>query len=153
MGYLEIKLTLNRGQRPDLEKAATLYAQAIERMSIQVATGKVDNVGSTIRFRSDGVTGLTDKEAMINASFLPGNAKTAGMLNLTVSQHPDGPDGAAEMANSLADRIAEAFSLQLGKVYKSKPKRNSSYHILRAANGWNGEFQSVFADYKPDGVR
>jgi hypothetical protein len=148
MGYLEIKLSLNRGQRPDLEKAAVTFAQAIERIGILV-TGRcpVDSVTNTIRVRAEGVTGLP--EATVRGSFMPGNGRTAGMLNLTISQHPDGPDGASKAASELADRIAEAFGLDLGKIYKDKPKRNAGHHLLRAANGWNGEFQSVFADWRP----
>ena len=104
MGYLEIKLSLNRSQRPDLEKAAVTFTQAIERIGILV-TGRfpADSAGNAIRVRAEGVTGRP--EATVKGSFMPGNDRTAGMLNLTVLQHPDGPDGVSKAASELADRL------------------------------------------------
>ena len=143
MGYLEIKMALNRGRQPDLASAAVTFADMIKMIGVQVTDAKVDNVGNTVRVRAEGVTGLMDKEAIVSISYDP-----SGMLDVIVSQHPDGPDAAEKTVKSLAERIT-TFDVTLGKVAKSKHKRNSSHEIIWAASGWSGAFRVVFIDYKP----
>jgi hypothetical protein len=150
-GNLEVKLTLNRGERPDLAQAASVFGQAAERMGIGCNSGNVDSVGTTVRIRTEVVSGITDAPATVSASFLPGSARTAGMVRIMVAQHPDGSDAAAKLARGLAERAAEAFGMQLRlDDGRFKSKRGEGHVAVIPANGWNGQFQSVFADFTPD---
>ncbi|SRR6266852_4234590 len=150
-GYLEIKMTLNRGQKPDLEKAGSLFGHAAERLGIKITSCKLDSVGSSLRIRAEGVAGVTDVDTPISASFLPGSNGRAGMINIKIVQHPAGPAGAASLADSLAERVATAFNMRLVDDRKVKSKRQGC-NALIAALGWNGQFQAIFADFKPGGA-
>jgi hypothetical protein len=145
MGYLEVKMALARGRQPDLTSAAVTFADMIKMIGVQVTNAKADNAGNTVRIRAEGVTGLLDKEAIASISYNP-----SGMIDIIVSQHPDGSDAAEEAAKSLAERITQ-YNITLGKVAKSKHKRNSSHEMIWAASGWHGMFRAVFIDYKPNG--
>jgi len=120
-------------------------------MGSRANEGNAEAARSSLRIRVDGVAGITDVNTPIKTSFLPGSLNRAGMLNIQIAQHPDGPAGAAELATSLADRIATAFGMDLRDSGRRVKMKRQGCRVLIPANGWNGQFSFIFADFVPRG--
>jgi hypothetical protein len=145
---LEVKLVLNTGQKPDLEKTAILFGQALERMGMGASEANADSIGHNVRIRASGVTGLTEEATPISASFVPGKPGRLGMMDIKVDQHPEGSNGAIQLTNEIAGRVAAAFSLELPERGRKVKAKRQGCRIFYPVNGWQGEFDVIFVDYK-----
>jgi hypothetical protein len=147
-GNLEVKLVINTGQKSDLEKTAILFGQALDRMGMGAGEAHADSVGHNVRIRASGVTGLTEVATPISASFVPGKPGRLGMMDIKVDQHPEGSNGAIQLADDIARRVAAAFNLELPERGRKVKAKRQGCKIFYPVNGWQGEFDVIFADYK-----
>lgn len=145
-------MVLNKGKHPEVHDAALGFGQALEKMNCRAEKVDIDSVGHKLRIRSGDVSGITEVNvAEIDVNFYPSSPGQLGMINIEVKQHPDDVEGAVQLAEELVKRVSEAFGIELRKTARLKRKRNNSVDAIYQVSGWQGQFNTVYVTYKPEG--
>ncbi len=149
MSKIEIKITLNDGQRLDKELVARAFMRHLAQLGARTDGGKVSSFGSQYKFKAKSVTGV-DLGAMTGVNYRPGpDPDQPGMLTIQVFSDPGGFEGAAVTAGKLAERLAEAYGLDLSNGTARHEKWAACVSTIPAVSGPNGQFSEVAAIYTP----
>jgi len=145
---IEIKITLNNGQRLDKGAASAAFMRYLAQLGVRTDGGKVSSLGSQHKFKARGVTGMdlgTTASATYRTAAEPDGQ---GELMIQVFSDPGGPAGAAEVAGKLAERLAVAYGLELSAGTGQNEKWAAAVAKF-PATGLNGQFREVAAVYTP----
>lgn len=144
MSRLEVTIQLNKDKRPDKAQVGTMFNLFIADMGIGTGGFSVGNIGKTMfKIKANDVTGI-DLDTLVTVLFRPRD----NFMRIQIFRDPDGPVGAAVAAGKLAERLAAAYHLQLG-VNTITSKRRAACIADIQAQGWNGKFQEILAEYAP----
>jgi hypothetical protein len=149
MSKIEIKITLNDGQRLGKGAAATAFMRHLAQLGVQTDGGKVSSFGSQYKFKAKGATGV-GLGTLTGVNYRPAaEPGQPGRLKISVFSDPGGFEGAAVTAGKLAERLAGAYGLELSSG-TARPERGSGcVSEIPAASGLNGQFREVGALYIP----
>jgi hypothetical protein len=144
MSRLEVTIQLNKDKRPDKAQVDRMFKLFIADMGIGISGGSVGNIGKTMfKIKANDVTGV-DINTPVTVTFRPRD----NFMRIQIFRDPDGPAGAAVVAGKLAERLAAAYHLQLGENTITSKRRADCIADIQA-QGWNGEFQEILAEYTP----
>ena len=105
MSKIEIKITLNNGQRLDKGAAAAAFMRYLAQLGVWTDGGKVSSLGSQHKFKARGVTGM-DLGTTASATYRPA-AEPDGQGELMIQVFSD-PGGEAD---ALAPSAPEAVKM------------------------------------------
>jgi hypothetical protein len=142
MSRLEVGIQLNKDKRPDKAQVGAMFNRVIADMGISIGGCSVSSIGRTFfKIRANDVTGV-DIDTQVTVAFRPHD----NFMRIQVFRDPDGPAGAAVVAGKLAERLAAAYHLQLGQNTITSKRRADCIADIQA-QGWNGQFQEIVAEY------
>ena len=144
MSRLDVTIQLNKDKRPDKAKVGSMFNLLLADMGIGVGGFSVGNIGKTMfKIKANEVTGV-DLDTPVTVVFRPQD----NFMRIQIFRDPDGPVGAAVVAGKLAERLSAAYHLQLG-TNAITSKRRAACIADMEAQGWNGIFQEILAEYTP----
>lgn len=149
MSKIEIKITLNDGQRLDKGAAAVAFMRHLAQLGVQTDGGKVSSFGSQYKFKAKDVTGA-DLGAVTGVNYRPAaEPGQPGILKISVFSDPGGFEGAAMTVGKLAERLAGTYGLELSNGTARPEKWAACVSKIPATSGLNGQFREVGAIYTP----
>lgn len=127
----------------DLAVIGEVFGKTAASLGIAHSGYKVDSVGKTARIQAGDVTGFTDADSPVEASWTP------GILSIEIRQHPGGFEGARAEAERMAQRLVGATGCQLGQPGRIKAKRNMACSAAWPVSGLVLPVPTITADFTP----
>jgi hypothetical protein len=141
-GNLLMYLRLHvRPNQASLALIAQVFAKTAADLGITCGSAQVDSTGKTARIRAGDVTGFTDADSPVEASWTP------GILSIEIRQHPGGFEGARAEAERMAQRLVGATGCQLGQPGRMKAKRNVACSAAWPVSGLVLPVPMITADF------
>jgi len=147
---LEVTIDLNRGVRPDKNRAGGLFQSAVTGgLGLGYDSGRIRSSGTMYWLTAEGVTGL-DYATMVTVSFRPGKSPAQpGRVRIQLFQDPGGFVAAVEKAARLMERLAQAYDLKVTESPPVRPVRRAACVADFMVTGWGGVFRELLAVYTP----
>ena len=138
--YLKLRVSPDRAS---LALIGQVFAKTAADLGIACGNAQVDSAGTTARIRADDVTGFTEVDSPVAASWTP------GMLSREIRQHPGGFEGAREEAERMARRLADATGCQVGTAHRTKSKRHMAVQAMWPVSGLALPVSMITVDFTP----
>ena len=141
--YLKLRVSPDRAS---LALIGQVFAKTAADLGIACGSAQVDSAGRTARIGADDVTGFTEVDSPVAASWTP------GMLSIEIRQHPGGFEGARAEAERMARRLAEVTGCLVGQPRRMKAKRHMAVQAIWPVSGLALPVLMITADFTPQAL-